>query len=145
MNLPQAGTHVEHKRHTSTKAVDHLGFVGMRSGRVIITPNSDSQMYSIIQLIFEPSALSRPNKSYNCDLLDLGEHLGPKQFFELFSKQHATYFLGLYSPNLCFFQNGSPGQTTLLDRFDSKFCVEPRSENPNISHMSQNTIRKLPT
>ena len=24
-----------------------------------------------------------------------------------------------------FFPNGSPGQTTLLDRFGSKFCVEP--------------------
>ena len=41
------------------------------------------------------------------------------------------------------FQNGSPGQTTLLDRLGSKFSVEPRSQNPDISHMSQKTIRKL--
>ena len=45
---------------------------------------------------------------------------------------------------LFFPQNGSPSQTTLLDRFGSKFCVEPRYQNPDISHMSQNPIWKLP-
>ena len=39
-----------------------------------------------------------------------------------------------------FFPNGSPGQTTLLDRFGSKFCVGPQSQSPDISHMSQNPI-----
>ena len=32
------------------------------------------------------------------------------------------------------FENGSPGQTTMLIRFVSKFCVEPRSPFSNISH-----------
>ena len=42
-----------------------------------------------------------------------------------------------------FYQNGSPFQTTLLDRFGWKFCVEPWSQSPTISHMSQKPIEKL--
>ena len=42
-------------------------------------------------------------------------------------------------------QNGSAGQTTLLDRSSSKFCVEPRSQSPDISHMSQTPILKRQT
>ena len=42
-----------------------------------------------------------------------------------------------------FFKNGSPGQMAILDRSGSKFCVEPGSRNPDISHMSQNPIWKL--
>ena len=39
-----------------------------------------------------------------------------------------------------FFQNGSPGLMAMLDRSGSKFCVEPRSQNSESSHMSQNPI-----
>ena len=36
------------------------------------------------------------------------------------------------------------GQITMLDQSGSKFCVEPRYQSPNISHMSQIPIWKLP-
>ena len=37
---------------------------------------------------------------------------------------------------LCFFPKGRPGQTTLLHRFSWNLCVEPRYQNPDISHTS---------
>ena len=42
------------------------------------------------------------------------------------------------------FHIGSPGQTTMLMRFVSKFCVEPRSPFSNISHQDPKTIWKTP-
>merc|ERR1712139_751122 len=39
-----------------------------------------------------------------------------------------------------FFKNGSPGQTTMLTKSASKFCVEPRSPFPDISHHDPETI-----
>ena len=49
-----------------------------------------------------------------------------------------VYFLILSN----FFQNGSPGQTTMLTASASKFCVEPRSPFSNISHHDSNTSGK---
>ena len=46
-------------------------------------------------------------------------------------------------PKPIFFQNGSPGQITVLDTFRSEFCVEPRSQSLDIFHMSKMTIWKL--
>ena len=92
-----------------------------------------------IKFAFGPSAHSRPKKSYDRDLLDLGEHLGPKPLFGSFSKNMTSDFWK-ESQKQTFLKNGSPGQTTLLDRSGSNFCVEPRSQNPDISYMSQNPI-----
>ena len=41
-----------------------------------------------------------------------------------------------------FVNNGSPGQTTLLDRFGSKFCIEPWSQSQSFSQMSPNPIER---
>ena len=43
-----------------------------------------------------------------------------------------------------FFQNGCPGQTTMLGSFVSKFCLEPRPESPNISHLESKSTWKTP-
>ena len=43
-----------------------------------------------------------------------------------------------------FSKNGSPGQTTVLTRFVSKFCVEPRSQSPNMSHLESKCVWKTP-
>ena len=43
-----------------------------------------------------------------------------------------------------FFKNGSRGQTTMLMRRASKFCVEPRSPFSEISHQESRTIGKSP-
>ena len=42
------------------------------------------------------------------------------------------------------FQNGSPGQTTMLTASRAKFCIEPRSPFPNISHHELKTLGKPP-
>ena len=44
-----------------------------------------------------------------------------------------------------FFKNGSPGQTTMLMRRASKFCVKPRSPFSEISHHDPETIGKPPS
>ena len=54
-----------------------------------------------------------------------------------------TFYVWKYLPNNMFFKNGSPGQLTMLDQSGSNFCVEPRYQNPESSHMSQNPIWKL--
>ena len=41
-----------------------------------------------------------------------------------------------------FVKNGSAGQTTMLTRRATKFCVEPRSPFSNISHQESKTIGK---
>ena len=43
-----------------------------------------------------------------------------------------------------FSKNGSPGQTTMLTRSASKFCVEPWSLFSNISHHEPKTIGETP-
>ena len=48
------------------------------------------------------------------------------------------YFLILNN----FFKNGSPGQTTMLMRRASKFCVEPRSPFSEIFHHDPKTLGK---
>merc|ERR1712138_125971 len=44
--------------------------------------------------------------------------------------------------NKHFSENGSPGQTTMLTRRASKFCVKPRSPFSKISHHDPKTIGK---
>merc|ERR1712138_339215 len=46
--------------------------------------------------------------------------------------------------NKHFSENGSPGQTTMLTRRASKFCVKPRSPFSEISHHDHKTIGKTP-
>ena len=41
-----------------------------------------------------------------------------------------------------FLKNGSPGQSTMLTRRATKFCVEPRSPFPYISHHDPKTLGK---
>ena len=55
-----------------------------------------------------------------------------------FSK--SVYFLILNN----FSTNGSPGQTTMLTRRASKFCVKPRSPFSEISHHDPKTIGQTP-
>ena len=47
--------------------------------------------------------------------------------------------------NKQFSQNGSPGQTTMLTRFVSKFWVGPPCQCPNISYLDPRSIWKAPT
>ena len=56
------------------------------------------------------------------------------------ASQKRTCYFGEYLLNKHVFENGSPGQITLLHQSGSKFCVEPRYQNPDISHISQNPI-----
>ena len=44
-------------------------------------------------------------------------------------------------PNQTFFQNGSPGQTTLLDRSGSKFCRTPVSKSRYLSYESKSNLK----
>lgn len=67
------------------------------------------------------------------------EHSGPEAFSENVPKNITVVFLGISKNNICF-QNGLPGQTTLLEIFGPKFCVEPRSQTSDISRMSQIAI-----
>merc|ERR1712023_258888 len=50
----------------------------------------------------------------------------------------------IWDKNKHFSENGSPGQTTMLTRRASKFCVEPRSPFSEISHQESKTIGKPP-
>ena len=62
-------------------------------------------------------------------------------FSFLFSLEHVHFFVNKSQTAIfwiVFFQNDSPGQMPMLDRTGSKFCVEPRSQNLDISPMSQN-------
>ena len=51
----------------------------------------------------------------------------------------------IWNKNKHFSENGSPGQTTMLTRRASKFCVKPRSPFSEISHHDPKTIGKPPS
>ena len=63
--------------------------------------------------------------------------LGTKSFWEDAPK-HAHCNFGNNAKTSTFSFIGLPGQTNLLDRFGSEFCVEPQFQSQNISGMSQN-------
>ena len=59
---------------------------------------------------------------------------GAETIFDvLFKQTWMSYCWKSKLNNMCF----EKGQTILLNRSGSKFCVEPRSQSPNISYMSQ--------
>ena len=58
------------------------------------------------------------------------------------SRKMNIYACGNQGQNKHFPQNGSPGQTTMLIGFVSKFCIEPRSPFSKISHHESKTLGK---
>ena len=115
----------------------------------------DNQNKSVTQKVPTEDTESNMICSFNMFNLDVQHVYGNCRYGHLFvlfikmSKFHmfprnCTFYFWKYLLNKHVFQNGSPGQITMLDRSGSDFCVEPRYERPNISHMSQIPIWKLP-
>ena len=86
-----------------------------------------SQSEKLLYVWSHPAGLCFPEKNYV--FLNFGRWP--------FSK--SVYFLILSN----FFENGSPGQTTMLMRRAAKFCVEPRSPFSEIFHHDSKTLGNL--